>query len=169
MNENVALQLAGLQAQVLWGNFDPALCSRYNEVEQYLHTRIISSNKSKTREDWKKGIAEAHKVCGWVSRGHMVGAKVLVHHSLILPPPSQTYGTGKSEIKSKVWYLTSVKHYPLYGSTFFPVHYKGFWSYPNSLILAVDLVGIKFVNLKSKQVGVALSGCGHWAVGHWWV
>ena len=64
VNEDVALQLAGLQAQVLWGNFDPALSSRYNEVEQYLHPRIISSNKSKTREDWKKSIAEAHKVCG---------------------------------------------------------------------------------------------------------
>ena len=90
MNENVALQLAGLQAQVLWGNFDPALCSRYNEVEQYLHTRIISSNKSKTREDWKKGIAEAHMVCGCVSRGHMVGAKVLPSSPFFNPPTSLT-------------------------------------------------------------------------------
>ena len=157
MNEVVALQLAGLQAQVLWGNFDPALSSRYNEVEQYLHPRIISSNKSKTREDWKKSIAEAHKVGPW-----MLGASSPMYSSSsFLPPPSQKYGTGKSEIQAKVWYLTSVKHYPLYGSTFFPVHYKGFWSYPNSLILAVDLMGIKFVNLKNKQVSVALSGQGH--------
>lgn len=55
-------------------------------------------------------------------------------------------------IQAKVWYLTSVKYYPLYGSTFFYVHYKGFWSYPNHLIVAVDLAGVKFVNQKSKQV-----------------
>lgn len=64
----------------------------------------------------------------------------------------QEYGTGKTEIQAKVWYLTSVKHYPLYGSTMFHVHYKGFWSYPNSLILAVDVQGIKFVNQKTKHV-----------------
>lgn len=62
------------------------------------------------------------------------------------------FGTGKTEIQAKVWYLTSVKHYPLYGSTFFPVSYKGFWSYPNNLILAVDLSGFKFVNIRSKVI-----------------
>ena len=64
----------------------------------------------------------------------------------------QEYGTGKTEIQAKVWYLTSVKHYPLYGSTMFQVHYKGFWSYPNKLILAIDVEGIKFVNQKTKHV-----------------
>ena len=62
MNEAVALQLAGLQAQVLWGTFDPNLTSRYDEIEQFLPLRIVQSNKSKTREDWKKAIGNAHKV-----------------------------------------------------------------------------------------------------------
>ena len=62
VNEAVALQLAGLQAQVLWGTFDPNLTSRYDEIEQFLPLRIIQSNKSKTREDWKKAIGNAHKV-----------------------------------------------------------------------------------------------------------
>lgn len=53
----------------------------------------------------------------------------------------QQYGSGKTDIQAKVWYLTSVQHYPLYGSTQFPVHYKGFWSYPNNLILAVSVEG----------------------------
>ena len=63
VNEAVALQLSGLQAQVLWGDFDPRLLSRYNEVEQYLTERIVKGNRSNTREDWKQAIAEAHKVC----------------------------------------------------------------------------------------------------------
>lgn len=62
VNEAVALQLAGLQAQVLWGTFDPNLTSRYDEIEQFLPLRIVQSNKSKTREDWKKAIGNAHKV-----------------------------------------------------------------------------------------------------------
>lgn len=62
VNEAVALQLAGLQAQVLWGAFDPNLFSRYDEVEQFLPVRIIAGNKSKTRDDWKKAIGHAHKV-----------------------------------------------------------------------------------------------------------
>lgn len=62
VNEAVALQLAGLQAQVLWGTFDPNLTSRYDEIEQFVPLRIIQTNKSKTREDWKRAIGNAHKV-----------------------------------------------------------------------------------------------------------
>ena len=62
LNEKVALQLAGLHAQVLWGSYDKTMMSRYDELEQYIHPRILSSNKLKTREDWKKSIAEAHEV-----------------------------------------------------------------------------------------------------------
>jgi len=65
---------------------------------------------------------------------------------------SQKYGTGKSEIEAKVWYLTSVKHYPLYGSTLFNVLYKGFWPYPSNILLGIDLKGVKFVNTKTKQI-----------------
>lgn len=62
MNEKVALQLAGLHAQVLWGSYDPNRHTRYNELEQYIHPRILASNKMKTREDWKKDIGQAHEV-----------------------------------------------------------------------------------------------------------
>ena len=63
MNENVALQLAGLQAQVLWGDYDSTMASRYDEVEQYLPERLIVNNRVQTRDELKKAIAEAHKVC----------------------------------------------------------------------------------------------------------
>ena len=51
-----------------------------------------------------------------------------------------------------MWYLTAVKHYPLYGYTMFPVHYKGFWSYPSRIHLAIGVDGINFVNQKTKMV-----------------
>lgn len=62
MNEAVSLQLAGLQSQVLWGDYEPAMHSRYSEIENYLPKRIITGNRSKTREDWKAAIGDAHRV-----------------------------------------------------------------------------------------------------------
>ena len=64
MNEAVALQQAGLQAQVLWGNYEPTMLSRYHQIEDYLPARIIASGRTRTREEWKRAIAEAHKVWG---------------------------------------------------------------------------------------------------------
>ena len=63
MNEAVALQLAGLQSQVLWGDHNPSMHTRYDETETYLPQRIISGNRTKTRDDWKAAIGEAHRVC----------------------------------------------------------------------------------------------------------
>ena len=62
VNEAVALQLAGLHAQVLWGEYNKDMGTRYNEIEQFLPQRIISGNKTKTREGWKQAIAQAHEV-----------------------------------------------------------------------------------------------------------
>lgn len=70
---------------------------------------------------------------------------------------AQRYGTGKTELQAKVWYLTAVKHYPLYGYLLFPVCYKGFWAHPNNILLAVGVDGVKFVNAKSKQVCNAIT------------
>ncbi len=66
----MALQQAGLQAQVLWGNYDASKFSRYDEIEDYLPARIIASGKTRTRDEWKYSIGEAHKVrhcagCAW--------------------------------------------------------------------------------------------------------
>lgn len=63
MSERVALQLAGLQTQVLWGEFDPKSISRYADVDSYLPKRILTENKRMSDEDWKGAIAGAHKVC----------------------------------------------------------------------------------------------------------
>jgi hypothetical protein len=37
ITDKIALQLAGLQAQVLWGNADPSHMSRYDEVQIDMH------------------------------------------------------------------------------------------------------------------------------------
>ena len=58
----MALQLAGLQAQVLWGQFDRVLMNRYEEINQYLPHRIIAGDKTRTPSEWSKKIAEAHEV-----------------------------------------------------------------------------------------------------------
>ena len=62
VNEKVALQLAGLHAQVLWGDYDIKMISRYNDLEQYLHPRLMGENKNRSKDEWKNEISKAHNV-----------------------------------------------------------------------------------------------------------
>ncbi|XP_041351468.1 unconventional myosin-VIIb-like isoform X2 [Gigantopelta aegis] len=120
VSEKVALQLAGLQAQVIWGEFEEDKSFRYSEAEQYLSKRILSSSG----RNWSVEVAKAHK----------------------------HYGTGKTELEAKVWYLTCVKQFPLYGCTLFPIVHKGLWSHTSDALLAINMDGIKFVRAKDKSV-----------------
>lgn len=42
--------------------------------------------------------------------------------------------------------------YPLYGTTMFPVKYRGYWSYGNSLILGVNSEGLMLIKPDDKFV-----------------
>ncbi|XP_035780408.1 myosin-I heavy chain-like isoform X3 [Anopheles albimanus] len=122
VSEKVALQLAGLQAQVALG--DPSNQPKpeyYSDVPSYLPERI-----SKTREEqfWVPILAQAHR----------------------------QYGSGRTELTAKVLYLSCVMQYPLYGTTMFAVSYRGYWSYGNSLILGINCEGIILIKPDDKFV-----------------
>lgn len=122
VSEKVALQLAGLQAQVALG--DPSNQPKpeyYTDVNSYLPERI-----SKTREEqfWVPILAQAHR----------------------------QYGAGRTELTAKVLYLSCVMQYPLYATTMFPVTYRGYWSYGNNLILGVNCEGLILIKPDDKFV-----------------
>lgn len=120
VSERIARQLAGLQAQVTLGEYTEGRgVEKYEDIENYICPRIrkltanangagnnnnnnnnnsINANNAVNQKmDWATKIAEAHRM----------------------------YGSGKSDLIAKVWYLSVVMQYPLYGTTLFPVYYKG--------------------------------------------
>ncbi|ESO93643.1 hypothetical protein LOTGIDRAFT_119149, partial [Lottia gigantea] len=60
ISDKVALQLAGLQAQVIWGTYEEDKQFRYGEADQYLCKRILASSG----RNWSKEVAKAHKHYG---------------------------------------------------------------------------------------------------------
>ncbi|KAG5877421.1 hypothetical protein JTB14_012905 [Gonioctena quinquepunctata] len=122
VTEKVALQLAGLQAQVALGNpKDNNKPEYYTDIDTYLPYRI-----SRTRGDdvWVPIIAQAHR----------------------------QYGANRTELTAKALYLSCVMQYPLYGTTMFPVTYRGYWSYGNALTLGVNWEGIMLIKNDDKFV-----------------
>ncbi|KJE90233.1 myosin-X [Capsaspora owczarzaki ATCC 30864] len=130
VTDKIALQLAGLQAQINWGEHETGKDSRYEDLEFYLPERLINNvgtDKKRTREEWQAEIGASHR----------------------------SFGAGKTELQAKVMYLTAIKQFAVYGSTLYNVVYKGFWSHPNKIYLGVDHEGFKFVNVKTKAILVA--------------
>lgn len=64
----------------------------------------------------------------------------------------QHYGGDKSELEAKVWYLTCVKQFSLYGCTLFHINHKGMWSHTSESLLAINMDGVKFVRSKDRSV-----------------
>ncbi|XP_046750485.1 myosin-I heavy chain isoform X2 [Diprion similis] len=122
VSEKVALQLAGLQAQVALG--DPKDNDRldyYAEVDSFLPYRI---SRARGDDVWVPIIAQAH----------------------------MQYGAGRAELAAKVLYLSCVMQYPLYGTTMFNVTYRGYWSYGNQLILGINCDGLMLIKPDDKFV-----------------
>ena len=76
ISDRVALQLAGLQAQVVLGAYEEGKDQRYREVEQYLCKRVLGA----PCRDWSEEVATAHKV---------VLLSLAIRWSFFLPEQSQ--------------------------------------------------------------------------------
>ena len=123
VSEKVALQLAGLQAQVALGEPQVERPELYQDIDMFISQRIKTARFLNDRE-WIPILMEAH-----------------AH-----------YGAGKAEIVSKVWYLRCVMQYPLYGSTMFGVTFRGYWSYGNNTILAINTTGVLLLKPDDKFI-----------------
>ena len=85
----------------------------FQDIDQFLPTRIKQARFLADRE-WIPILQDAHK----------------------------HYGSGKAEVVAKVWYLSCVMQYPLYGCTFFAASYRGYWSYGNQILIGVHSDGL---------------------------
>jgi hypothetical protein len=70
----------------------------------------------------------------------------------ILSEAHNHYGSGKAEVVAKVWYLSCVMQYPLYGCTLFNASYKGYWSYGSNIIIGVNCDGVLIIKAEEKNV-----------------
>ncbi|XP_070072814.1 unconventional myosin-VIIa isoform X3 [Drosophila takahashii] len=122
VSEKVALQLAGLQAQVALG--DPSNQPKpeyYSDINNFLPIRI---SKTREKQFWIPILAQAHR----------------------------QYGSSRNELTAKVLYLSCVMQYPLYGTTMFKVNYKGYWNFENKILLGIHSDGIMFIHPEDKSV-----------------
>jgi hypothetical protein len=139
VNDKVALQLAGLQAQVLWGDASEANISRYEDVRFVcvcvcvcagvrFHLNVFLAGMRAPTLHLLTPQVETYlpfRIRGLFpnrSKDEWMRALFTAHRE---------FGSGKSDMQAKVLYLTAVKQYPLYGGTFFDVQFKGFWAFPN--------------------------------------
>ncbi|XP_045453050.1 myosin-I heavy chain [Melitaea cinxia] len=126
VSEKVALQLAGLQAQVSLGEPPPSpppphTRAYYSHPDQFLPPRIA---KQRPPHQWATILAQAHR----------------------------QYGAGRAELTAKALYLSCVMQYPLYGVTLFPVTYKGYWAHGPNVLLGVGAEGVVLVRPADKVV-----------------
>ncbi|KAG6457697.1 hypothetical protein O3G_MSEX010432 [Manduca sexta] len=126
VSEKVALQLAGLQAQVSLGEPPPSpppphTRAYYAHPDQFLPQRIA---RARPAHQWATILAQAHR----------------------------QYGAGRAELTAKALYLSCVMQYPLYGVTLFPVTYKGYWAHGPNVLLGVGSEGVVLVRPADKVV-----------------
>ncbi|OQR67364.1 myosin-VIIa-like [Tropilaelaps mercedesae] len=125
--ERVALQLAGLQARVILG-----------EPEQ-------NSTPEDNLEKFGKNLP------GYLPR-RVRDRRSELEFSQAIAAAYRAYGTGKSELVCKVWYLSIVMQYPLYGTTLYPVKCRGFLTYDHQILLGISAEGVLLVNAETKSI-----------------
>ena len=135
VSQRIALQLAGLLAQVNLGEFNTKrTMQHYSDVYNYVCKRILMKKQpsGQPKINWAQLISEAHK----------------------------THGAGKSQILSKVWFLSVIMQYPAWGAQLFSVVYRGYHQIKagqNSYLLGVSCEGILLMNSEKKIIQVSVS------------
>ena len=127
VSADTALQLAGLQAQVKYGNpdYQEPNPEWYSDVLSFVPWRITAEDPMQaSREQWSSKIFEAH-----------------VEH-----------GSGKATKEAMMLFLAAIRLYPLFGAAQFDVICNGGAGLPDRLFLAVDARGIKFVDHQSRAI-----------------
>lgn len=127
VSKETALQLAGLQAQVKYGNPDHQDPNPewYGDVLNFIPWRITADNRVQaSRDQWSTWIFQAH-----------------VQH-----------GSGKSKEEARMLFLNAVLLFPLYGAAQFEVSSNGGTSLPDRMFLAVSAKGIRFVDYHSRAI-----------------
>ncbi|XP_074603106.1 unconventional myosin 81F isoform X3 [Brevipalpus obovatus] len=129
LSEGIALRLAGYQAQAWLGEFKELPSpDKYQDITNFISARIRKARPQWTNRDWAQKIMDSHR----------------------------EHGRGKSDLHAKLWYLSTVMEYDrYYGTTFFPVSYKGYLPYGQNLLLGINCSGILLVNPTDKSIVTA--------------
>jgi len=141
VDENLAISLAGLQAQVMLGNAADLWklnsqtkrgkpiksmgknTSIFYEAESYICQRL-RHHTSRSKKDWSILIAQSHKQY-----------------------------QGVNEVFCKMRYLSMViYHCPLYGTATFPVTYKGYQTLDQNLLLGVNAEGLVLIRSSDRAL-----------------
>lgn len=99
VSDKVALQLAGLQAQVVLGNYQEGKGQRYKEVEQYLCKRILNQRS----QDWSQQVALAHKVVLLCLNAMYMSARAHTHTHILTQIVIQFHETRIVQGVSKLY------------------------------------------------------------------
>lgn len=128
VSQLIALQLAGLLAQVKLGNYSSKrTMQHYSDVYNYVCKRILMGKQpsGQAKTNWAAEIADAHK----------------------------KHVPQKSEMWAKIWFLSVCMQYPSYGCSLFSVVYRGFHQIKageNSYLLGVSSEGVLLMNSEKK-------------------
>lgn len=142
VDENLALSLAGLQAQVMFGNAVDIATSSNNTKKRSLKTKHIGKNLSQ--------IYEIDSfICQRLRVQHIRSNKEWMN--LIAHSHKQFHGVN--EVFCKMRYLSMViYHCPLYGTATFSVSYRGYQKLDQNLMLGVNAEGLVLIRSSDKAL-----------------
>lgn len=142
VDENLGLSLAGLQAQVMFGNAIDMANSTSGVKKKSLKSRPASKNPSQVYE-------VDSFICQRLRVQHVRSNKEWTN--LIAQSHKQFHGVN--EVFCKMRYLSMViYHCPLYGTATFSVSYKGYQKLDQNLMLGVNAEGLVLIRSSDKAL-----------------